>query len=119
MVSIVTSVSLAPPVSLVPAPLLITLINMRSAPFAILFSDNLLQSKNIDYLCSEKDCENFNFLKITMNKVKLSLFALVAMMAASCVADPVMEGEGVAADKSPIAKIINSSDDAAAGKLIL
>ena len=92
---------------------------MRSAPFAILFSDNLLQSKNIDYLCNEKDCENFNFLKITMKKVKLSLFALVAMMAASCVADPVMEGEGVAADKSPIAKIINSSDDAAAGKLIL
>ena len=54
-----------------------------------------------------------------MNKVKFSLFALVAIFAASCVADPVMEGEGVAADKNPIAKIINTSEGAAVGKLIL
>ena len=54
-----------------------------------------------------------------MNKVKFSLFALVAIFAASCVADPVMEGEGVAAEKSPMAKIINSSEGAAAGELIL
>ena len=54
-----------------------------------------------------------------MNKVKFSLFALVAIFAASCVADPVLEGEGVAVEKSPLAKIINSSDDAIAGELIL
>ena len=54
-----------------------------------------------------------------MNKVKFSLFALVAIFAASCVADPVMEGEGVVDVKNPIAKIINSSEGAAAGELIL
>ena len=54
-----------------------------------------------------------------MNKVKFSLFALVAIFAASCVADPVMEGEGVVDEKNPIAKIINSSEGAAAGELIL
>ena len=54
-----------------------------------------------------------------MNKVKFSLFALVAIIAASCVADPVMEGEGVVAEKNPMAKIINSSEDAVAGELIL
>ena len=54
-----------------------------------------------------------------MKKVKFSLFALVAIFAASCVADPVMEGEGVVDVKNPIAKIINSSEGAAAGELIL
>ena len=54
-----------------------------------------------------------------MNKVKFSLFALVAIFAASCVADPVMEGEGVVAEKDAIAKIINSSEGAAAGEIIL
>ena len=54
-----------------------------------------------------------------MNKVKFSLFALVAIFAASCVADPVMEGEGVVDEKNPIAKIVNSSEGAAAGELIL
>ena len=54
-----------------------------------------------------------------MNKVKFSLFALVAIVAASCVADPVMEGEGVAVEKSAIAKIINSSECAEPGELIL
>ena len=54
-----------------------------------------------------------------MNKVKFSLFALVAIMAASCVTDPVMEVEGVAVDKSPMAKIINSPEFAVDGELIL
>lgn len=54
-----------------------------------------------------------------MNKVKFSLFALVAFFAASCVEDPAMEGEGVAAEKNPIAKIVNSSEGAVAGELIL
>ncbi len=54
-----------------------------------------------------------------MNKVKFSLFALVAIVAASCVADPIMEGEGAAVEKNPLAKIINSSEGAVAGELIL
>lgn len=54
-----------------------------------------------------------------MNKVKFSLFALVAIVAASCVADPVMDGQGVAVEKSAIAKIINSSECAEPGELIL
>ena len=54
-----------------------------------------------------------------MNKVKFSLFALVAIVAASCVTDPVMEGDGAAVEKNPMAKIINSSEYAAAGELIL
>ena len=40
-------------------------------------------------------------------------------MAASCVADPVIEGESSAAVKSPIAKIINSPDGAAPGELVI
>ena len=54
-----------------------------------------------------------------MNKVKLSLFALVAIVAASCVADPMMEGQNVAADKNATTVIINSSECAVAGKLFL
>ena len=33
-----------------------------------------------------------------MNKVKFSLFALVAIIAAACVTDPMMEGENIATD---------------------
>ena len=54
-----------------------------------------------------------------MNKVKFSLFALVAIMAASCVADPVMDGDGAAVEKDTITKIINSPKEALAGELIL
>ena len=54
-----------------------------------------------------------------MNKVKFSLFALVAIMAASCVTDPVMDGEGTAVEKSAIAKIVNNGEGAAAGELVL
>ena len=55
-----------------------------------------------------------------MNKVKFTLFALAAIFAVSCVQDPVME-ESVATDaKTNIAKkIINSSNHAASGKLML
>lgn len=59
----------------------------------------------------------FNFL-ITMNKVKLSLFALAALFAASCVQDPTVEG----ADQqvaSSAKKIINTAEEAQAGELIL
>ena len=54
-----------------------------------------------------------------MNKVKFSLFALVAMMAVSCVADPVMEKKDDVAINNPIAKIVNDPEGAAAGELIL
>ena len=54
-----------------------------------------------------------------MNKVKFSLFALVAIMAASCVTDPVMDGEGAAVEKNAIEKIVNDPEGAAAGQLIL
>ena len=54
-----------------------------------------------------------------MNKVKFSLFALVAIIAAACVTDPMMEGENIAPEKNAIAKIINTPEDAVAGKLIL
>lgn len=54
-----------------------------------------------------------------MKKVKFSLFALVAIMAASCVADPVMEGENAVATSNPYAKIINAPEGAKEGKLIL
>ncbi|MBO7307790.1 MAG: S8 family serine peptidase [Alistipes sp.] len=55
-----------------------------------------------------------------MNKVKISLFALAAIFAVSCVQDPAME-ESVAADAqlSAAKKIINTPDYANAGKLIL
>ena len=54
-----------------------------------------------------------------MKKVKFSLFALVAIMAASCVADPVMEGENAVATSNPYAKIINAPEGANEGELIL
>ena len=54
-----------------------------------------------------------------MNKVKFSLFALVAIMAASCVTDPVMDGEGVAVEKSATAKFVNTPDNALQGSLIV
>ena len=55
-----------------------------------------------------------------MNKVKFTLFALAAIFAVSCVQDPTMEGS-VATDAklSAAKKIINTSDNANAGKLIL
>ncbi|MBQ6612128.1 MAG: S8 family serine peptidase [Alistipes sp.] len=55
-----------------------------------------------------------------MNKVKITLFALAAIFAVSCVQDPVME-ESVATDAklSAAKKIINTSDYAQEGKLIL
>ena len=54
-----------------------------------------------------------------MNKVKFYLFAFVAIVAASCVADPVMEGEGIAVEKSATAKFINNPDYAMQGSLIV
>lgn len=59
----------------------------------------------------------FNFL-ITMNKGRILMFALVALLAAACVADPVME-EGVQTPQSVAKKIINTSVNANAGELIL
>ena len=60
----------------------------------------------------------FNFL-ITMNKGRILLFALVALLAAACVADPVMD-EGVVSQQGGVAKkIINTSENAVAGELIL
>lgn len=54
-----------------------------------------------------------------MNKVKFSLFALAVIFAASCVKDPVME-ESVNQTQTNVAKkIINSSEGAVAGKLVL
>ena len=54
-----------------------------------------------------------------MNKVKFSLFALAVIFAASCVKDPVME-ESVNQTQTNVAKkIINSSEGAVDGKLIL
>ena len=52
-----------------------------------------------------------------MNKVKLSLFALVALLAASCVQDPFMDEtvEPVVAAK----KIINVADNSVDGKLMI
>ena len=54
-----------------------------------------------------------------MNKVKFSLFALVAFVAASCVEDPMTDGQGVSAEVEATAKIINTSEHASAGELIL
>ena len=53
-----------------------------------------------------------------MNKVKFSLFALVAIIAASCVADP-LESVGPGAEQVAGAKIVNTSEYAAAGQLII
>ena len=54
-----------------------------------------------------------------MSKFKLSLFALVAMAAVACVADPAMEGEGAKADLIPATKSINHSESASQGSLLL
>ena len=54
-----------------------------------------------------------------MNKVKISLFALAALFAVSCVQDPVMENIPNETHNSVAKKIINSSESAVAGKLIL
>ncbi len=59
----------------------------------------------------------FKFL-ITMNKGRILMFALVALLASACVTDPVMD-EGVVAEKSVAKKIINTSENAAPGELIL
>ena len=55
-----------------------------------------------------------------MNKVKISLFALAAIFAVSCVQDPVMEESAANAAQTNVAKkFINSPENATAGKLIL
>ena len=54
-----------------------------------------------------------------MNKVKFSLFALVAIFAASCVQDPIMEGSEKEQEIVASKKIINSPEFAAEGKLII
>ena len=59
----------------------------------------------------------FNFLK-TMNKGRILLFALAALLAASCVQDPVFEPQ-VQASNDPAKKFINTSESAAAGEVVL
>ena len=59
----------------------------------------------------------FKFL-ITMNKGRILMFALVAMLAASCVQDTLVEPQ-VQASTNPAKKIINSAENANAGELIL
>ena len=55
-----------------------------------------------------------------MNKVKFSLFALVAMFAASCVADPTNEAPAnLSAEELAAKKIINTSENAVADELVL
>lgn len=55
-----------------------------------------------------------------MNKVKISLFALAAIFAVSCVQDPVMEESTVATAQTNVAKkFINTAECANAGTLIL
>ncbi|MBQ5736565.1 MAG: hypothetical protein IIV52_02505 [Alistipes sp.] len=54
-----------------------------------------------------------------MNKVKFSLFALAAIFAVSCVQDPVMDESANDAVISASKKIINTSENAAKGELIL
>ena len=55
-----------------------------------------------------------------MNKVKISLFALAAIFAVSCVQDPAMEeSAGVDAQANVYKKIVNSSEGAVNGELIL
>ena len=57
---------------------------------------------------------------IFMNKVKFSLFALVAMFAASCVADPTIEtSANLSAEELAAKKIVNTSENAFADELIL
>ncbi len=54
-----------------------------------------------------------------MKKVKFSLFALVAIFAASCVQDPVMEGSEKEQEVVASKKIINAPEGAVAGELII
>ena len=55
-----------------------------------------------------------------MNKVKISLFALAAIFAVSCVQDPVMEeSTAVTAEAAIAKKFINTAEEANAGTLIL
>ncbi|MBO7313734.1 MAG: S8 family serine peptidase [Alistipes sp.] len=54
-----------------------------------------------------------------MNKVKISLFALAAIFAVSCVQDPVMEESQDQTQVNVAKKIINSPEEAAKGKLVL
>ena len=54
-----------------------------------------------------------------MNKVKTTLFALAAIFAVSCVQDPVMDESATETPVNVAKKIINTSDDAVEGKLIL
>ena len=55
-----------------------------------------------------------------MNKVKFSLFALVALFAVACVQDPTMEETNATVAKSDVAKkFINTPDNAVGGELIL
>lgn len=54
-----------------------------------------------------------------MNKVKISLFALAAIFAVSCVQDPVMEESQDQTQVNVAKKIINTPEEAAKGKLVL
>ena len=55
-----------------------------------------------------------------MNKVKISLFALAALFAVSCVQDPAMEESAQNDAQLAVAKkIINTPDNAKSGELIL
>ena len=54
-----------------------------------------------------------------MNKVKITLFALAAIFAVSCVQDPTMENSADETQAVAAKKIINSSEDAATDRLIL
>ena len=54
-----------------------------------------------------------------MNKVKISLFALAAIFAVSCVQDPVMDESANDAVVSVSKKIINTPEHAAKGELVL
>ena len=54
-----------------------------------------------------------------MNKSKKLIFALVAMLAVSCVADPATEGVDASTEASLNQKIVNTSKDAVRGELIV
>lgn len=54
-----------------------------------------------------------------MNKGRILLFALVALLAVSCVKDPTAEPESQAVSTNVAKKIINTSENAIAGELIL
>lgn len=54
-----------------------------------------------------------------MNKGRILLFALVALLAVSCVKDPTTEPETQAVSTNVAKKIINTSENANAGELIL